>query len=219
MASAAPASSFAATAGAGAGAPAAGLEIRHEKGATTVAGLTVVPVTTPAEVHALVRVAMASRSTGATNSNSVSSRSHCVFTLRVTMEHKATAQRRSGVINLCDLAGSERIGKSGADGSEKLLKETQAINKSLSTLTQCLMAIKAGAPHVPFRSSKLTYLLQNSLGNDCTTLLIANLSPCFASAQESMCTLRFAKSIAEVGSTAAATGTAGSSSSSAAPGL
>jgi kinesin family member C1 len=203
------------SASAGAGASAgADLEIRHEKGETIVNGLTILPVAGAKDVRSLMEVALAARSTAATNSNANSSRSHCVFTLKITMEHKAAGLKRSGILNLVDLAGSERVSKSGAEGQRLL--ETQNINKSLSILTQVLFAIKSNASHVPYRSSKLTYLLQESLGGSCKTLLIANLSPSMRSENESLCTLRFASSIAEVGSAAPAAGAAGSFSSSAA---
>lgn len=83
-------------------------EIRHEKdGTTTVTGVASVAVDSVASVEALLSRAAAARSTGATASNAVSSRSHSVFVLRVAMRHAATAQTRHGVLNLVDLAGSE----------------------------------------------------------------------------------------------------------------
>lgn len=196
------------TAGAGAGAGAAAgsrpvLAVREDKtGAVTLPGLTTVPVPSAAAATPLIAAALAARATDATAMNASSSRSHCLFTLRISMEHALTAQKRSGVLTLADLAGSERLDKSGSGGSEKLLRETQAINKSLSLLSTCLMAIKEARPHIPFRSTLLTRLLQNSLGGGkgCKTLLICTLSPAHASEHESLCTLRFAKGIAEAGS-------------------
>lgn len=113
-------------------------EIRHEKnGSTTVTNLTIVPVTTPKDVFSLLDTALKSRSTGSTNCNNQSSRSHSVFTMRIHLEHQATAVTKSGVLHVVDLAGSERLAKSGvAETGGTLLKETQNINKSLATLTQ-----------------------------------------------------------------------------------
>lgn len=113
------------------------LEIRHEGKDTCVAGLSVHKVESAEQLARLLEKANAARATGATNSNSASSRSHCVFTLRVSLSNPSTAQNRKGVLNLIDLAGSERIAKSGvndakAGGSAALLKETQNINSSLS---------------------------------------------------------------------------------------
>lgn len=196
-------SSSGAGAGAGAGAARPVLAVREDKtGAVTLPGLTTVPVPSAAAATPLIAAALAARATDATAMNASSSRSHCLFTLRISMEHSLTAQKRSGVLTLADLAGSERLDKSGSGGSEKLLKETQAINKSLSLLSTCLMAIKEARPHIPFRSTLLTRLLQNSLGGGkgCKTLLICTLSPAHASEHESLCTLRFAKGIAEAGS-------------------
>ncbi|RYG50928.1 hypothetical protein EON66_11330 [archaeon] len=179
-------------------------EIKHDKdGNTSVVGLTVKEVRTMADVDALMKVAAAARSTGATHSNAHSSRSHSVYTMRLYLDHGVTAQSRSGILHMIDLAGSERIAKSGvnnmeAGGSEKLLKETQNINKSLSCLSTVVMALKAGASHVPFRNSKLTYLLQHSLGGNCKTLMLCNLNPLHAHTSESLATLRFAKAVTEV---------------------
>ena len=87
-----------------------------------------------------------------------------------------------------DLAGSERLDRSGATGHRA--KEAMAINKSLSSLTDVFSAIGKKASHVPFRNSKLTYLLQPSLSGDGKTLMLVNLSPTEASAQETPCSLR-----------------------------
>lgn len=190
---------------AGASAASGKLDIRHDKdGNTTVPGLTTREVATAGEIVGLLVAAAAARATGATHSNAVSSRSHSVFTLRLQLRHAATAATRHGVLNLIDLAGSERIAKSGvnatgeAGGSDKLLRETQNINKSLSCLSTVIMALRAGQAHIPYRNSKLTHLLQHSLGGDCKTLLICNVNPLHTNAHESLCTLRFAKGVAEV---------------------
>jgi len=139
------------------------LDIRLDKeGRITVPGLTVKEVGSADDIYALLGQAAAARATGSTHSNAVSSRSHSVFTLRIVMKHEATAQVRRGVLNLIDLAGSERIAKSGvngsaeAGGSDKLLKETQHINKSLSALSTVIVAMRGNKSHIPFRDSKLT---------------------------------------------------------------
>jgi kinesin family protein C1 len=160
-------------------------------------------VASPAEVAAILQAAAANRSTGSTAMNSQSSRSHSVFTLRIHTFHQASGQMRKGLLHLIDLAGSERIAKSGvndaaAGGSEKLLRETQSINKSLSALSKVISELQQKKGHVSYRDSVLTHLLQYSLGGDCKTLMICNLSPLFGSAQESLCTLRFAESVAKV---------------------
>ena len=85
-----------------------------------------------------------------------------VFQLQITGENEHTKERVEGILNLVDLAGSERLSQSGSTGDR--LKETQAINKSLSALGDVIAALANRDQHVPFRNSKLTYLLQHSLG-------------------------------------------------------
>lgn len=79
----------------------------------------------------------------------------------------------AGKLNLVDLAGSERVGKSGAEGSR--LREAQHINKSLSALGDVIAALRSRQGHVPFRNSKLTYLLQDSLSGDSKTLMVVQV--------------------------------------------
>lgn len=99
----------------------------------------------------------------------------------------------TGALNLVDLAGSERLSRTGAEGAR--LKEAQCINKSLSALGDVVLALANRDAHVPFRNSKLTYLLQNSLGGDSKTLMFVNVSPAADSSQETLCSLRFAAKV------------------------
>ncbi|NP_001292799.1 kinesin-related protein11 [Zea mays] len=165
--------------------------IKHDtNGNTNVSDLTIIDVTSINEVSSLLRRAAQSRSVGRTQMNEESSRSHCVFTLRIFGVNEGTDQQVQGVLNLIDLAGSERLNKSGATGDR--LKETVAINKSLSCLSDVIFSIAKKEEHVPFRNSKLTYLLQPCLGGDSKTLMFVNLSPEASSTGESLCSLRFA---------------------------
>lgn len=95
-----------------------------------------------------------------------------------------------GKLTLCDLAGSERIGKSEVQG--QALKEAQAINKSLSCLGDVIAALGAKQGHVPYRNSKLTHVLQDSLGGNSKTLMFVNCSPAAVNCSESVCSLQFA---------------------------
>ena len=135
------------------------------------------------------------RQTAATHCNAQSSRSHTVFSMKINGFDSKEGKRRVGKLNLVDLAGSERLSQSGSAKDPKLLKEAQNINKSLSTLGNVISAVASQNGHVPFRDSKLTYLLQRSLGGDCKALMFCNLSPQTFSTGESLCSLRFAKKV------------------------
>ena len=113
-----------------------------------------------------------------------------MFTLRLEGSNPGLGATSLGVLNLVDLAGSERLSRSGAQGDR--LKEAQHINKSLSALGDVIAAIAGREAHVPFRNSKLTYLLQPCLGPGSKALMLVNLSPAAASAPETLCSLRFA---------------------------
>ncbi|XP_047178509.1 kinesin-like protein KIN-14C, partial [Vigna umbellata] len=166
--------------------------IKHDaNGNTHVSDLTIKDVCSADEISSLLRQAAQSRSVGRTQMNEQSSRSHFVFTLRISGKNENTEQQVHGVLNLIDLAGSERLSKSGATGDR--LKETQAINRSLSCLSDVIFALGGKKEdHVPFRNSKLTYLLQPCLGGDSKTLMFVNISPDQSSTGESLCSLRFA---------------------------
>ncbi|EXB50942.1 hypothetical protein L484_021170 [Morus notabilis] len=168
--------------------------IKHDaNGNTHVSDLTIVDVRSAREVSYLLDRAAQSRSVGKTQMNEQSSRSHFVFTLRISGVNESTEQQVQGVLNLIDLAGSERLSKSGSSGDR--LKETQSINKSLSSLSDVIFALAKKEDHVPFRNSKLTYLLQPCLGGDSKTLMFVNISPELSSAGESLCSLRFASRV------------------------
>ncbi|KAL0875287.1 hypothetical protein Bca101_024992 [Brassica carinata] len=165
--------------------------IKHDAhGNTHVAELTILDVKSSREVSFLLDHAARNRSVGKTQMNEQSSRSHFVFTLRISGVNESTEQQVQGVLNLIDLAGSERLSKSGSTGDR--LKETQAINKSLSSLGDVIFALAKKDDHVPFRNSRLTYLLQPCLGGDSKTLMFVNIAPESSSTGESLCSLRFA---------------------------
>ncbi|KAH0926931.1 hypothetical protein HID58_019187 [Brassica napus] len=137
------------------------------------------------------------RKVGATNMNRESSRSHSVFTcvIESRWEKDSTTNMRFARLNLVDLAGSERQKTSGAEGDR--LKEAANINKSLSTLGHVIMVlvdVANGKPrHIPYRDSRLTFLLQDSLGGNSKTMIIANASPSVSCAAETLNTLKFAQ--------------------------
>lgn len=165
--------------------------IRHDpSGNTHVSDLTIIDVHSSREVSYLLDQAARSRSVGRTQMNEQSSRSHFVFTLRISGINEVTERQVQGILNLIDLAGSERLSKSGSTGGTLL--ETQFINKSLSSLNDVITALGRKEDHIPFRNSKLTYLLQPCLGGDSKTLMFVNISPEPSSVGESLCSLKFA---------------------------
>ncbi|XP_054847669.1 kinesin-like protein KIF9 [Eublepharis macularius] len=125
--------------------------------------------------------------------NSHSSRSHCIFTIYIECHSRIMSDATfvTSKINLVDLAGSERLAKSKSEG--RGLKETTYINKSLSFLEQVIIALsERNREHVPFRQSKLTYTLKDSLGGNCNTVLVANICSEPVHIVETLSTLRFA---------------------------
>ena len=135
------------------------------------------------------------RSTGATAMNQESSRSHSLFTIYVEVAEKSAGSDeekiRAGKLNLVDLAGSERQSKTQATGQR--LEEAKKINLSLSALGNVISALVAGGKkHIPYRDSKLTRLLQDSLGGNTKTLMIAAISPADYNFEETLGTLKYA---------------------------
>lgn len=124
---------------------------------------------------ALFNAGNAARHVGSTKMNSESSRSHLMFCLVLQVFNKQTRKTTSGKLSLIDLAGSERVGKTGA--TEDRLKEAQSINKSLSALGNVISALSSGEKWIPYRDHKLTMLLADSLGGNAKTLMFVNISP------------------------------------------
>ena len=148
------------------------------------------PVDAASTAHALAKMGHANRAVGVTNMNEQSSRSHMIFSLIVLTKNAKSGARHVGKLSLVDLAGSERVGKTGATGAT--LKEAQSINRSLSALGSVLNALASKAGHVPYRDSKLTYLLQDSLGGNSKTLMLVACGPAKENAQETVNSLTFA---------------------------
>lgn len=161
-----------------------------------VPGLTEITVQSPEDINRVFELGHMNRATACTNLNEHSSRSHALLIITVSGFNTATGNRTQGKLNLVDLAGSERIGKSGAEGSR--LREAQCINKSLSALGDVINALRSKHSHVPFRNSRLTYLLQDSLNGDSKTLMMVQVSPLAANMSESVCSLKFAQRVRSV---------------------
>ncbi|XP_069775734.1 kinesin-like protein KIFC1 isoform X2 [Narcine bancroftii] len=160
-----------------------------------VTNLKYVGVSREEEVHKLISLAKANRSVAKTAMNDCSSRSHSVFQLHIEGIDSTHGIQCTSILSLVDLAGSERLDKSHSKGDR--LRETQAINTSLSCLGHVIMSLTNKESHIPFRNSKLTYLLQNGLGGNSKTLMFVNLSPLEENCNESVNTLRFARQVNE----------------------
>jgi len=170
-------------------------ELNLKLNANEAIGNVVFSASNEADILAILDVAQKKRCVKATKSNEESSRSHLIFTINFHV-FTADGAKRQGRLHICDLAGSERLNKSESMGST--LRETQHINKSLSTLSNVIEKLQEKSPHVPYRESKLTYLLQNSLGGDSKTLAIVCCNPLADHFQESLCSLRFAQKASKV---------------------
>ena len=167
------------------------LPVHEEKSrGVYVKGLLEIYVSSVSEVFEVMRRGGAARAVAATNMNQESSRSHSIFVITITQKNVETGSAKSGQLFLVDLAGSEKVGKTGASG--QTLEEAKKINKSLSALGMVINSLTDGkSTHIPYRDSKLTRILQESLGGNSRTTLIINCSPSSYNAEETLGTLRF----------------------------
>jgi len=166
-------------------------KIREKRDKTVyIEGVTEVYVTCEDDVIKVMDNGQENRSVASTNMNEASSRSHSIFVLTVLQKNLDTGTTMNGVLYLVDLAGSEKVGKTGATG--QTLNEAKGINKSLSALGNVINALTDGkTKHIPYRDSKLTRILQQSLGGNSRTTLVVNCSPSSYNEEETISTLRF----------------------------
>lgn len=159
-----------------------------------VKDLTSITCHTAGDMERVTLLGNRNRSTGATLMNETSSRSHAIFSVTIECSDigpDGKSRLRAGKLHLVDLAGSERQTKTGASGIR--LKEATKINLSLSTLGNVISALVDGkSTHIPYRNSKLTRLLQDSLGGNSKTVMVANVGPADYNYDESVSTLRYA---------------------------
>merc|ERR1712212_948308 len=149
-------------------------------------------VSSPEEVLEVIEEGKSNRHVAVTNMNEHSSRSHSVFLINVKQENLENQKKLSGKLYLVDLAGSEKVGKTGAEGT--ILDEAKNINKSLSALGNVIAALADGnKTHIPYRDSKLTRILQESLGGNAKTTVVICASPASFNEAETKFTLDFGK--------------------------
>lgn len=186
------------------------LEVAHSPSVGAyVRDLKPITVQSERDVMRYLELGMKARTVAATCMNDQSSRSHCIFTIEVHSTRAARGRKLRAKLNLVDLAGSERQSKSQASGMR--LKEGSMINKSLTTLAMCVRKLAEASDRrmsiattrrnqdfIPFRDSKLTDMLQDSLGGNSQTLLIAAVSPAESNAEETLSTLRFAEGVKQI---------------------
>lgn len=169
------------------------LDIRMAKNASKneiyVSNLKEETVTDPNQLRDLMNTAKMNRATASTVGNERSSRSHAVTKLELIGYHEEKQEMSVGSINLVDLAGSE------SPKTSTRMTETKNINRSLSELTNVILALLQKQDHIPYRNSKLTHLLMPSLGGNSKTLMFINVSPFQDCFQESVKSLRFAASV------------------------
>ncbi|XP_010506786.1 PREDICTED: kinesin-like protein KIN-14G [Camelina sativa] len=173
------------------------LEIRNssQKG-LSVPDASLVPVSSTFDVIDLMKTGHKNRAVGSTALNDRSSRSHSCLTVHVQGRDLTSGAVLRGCMHLVDLAGSERVDKSEVTGDR--LKEAQHINRSLSALGDVIASLAHKNPHVPYRNSKLTQLLQDSLGGQAKTLMFVHISPEADAVGETISTLKFAERVATV---------------------
>ncbi|XP_040185186.1 kinesin-like protein KIFC3 isoform X4 [Rana temporaria] len=170
----------------------ASLDIKISPGSTGelyVPGLTQQSVHSIQDINKILEFGHKQRATEQTNLNTHSSRSHALLILTARGRETSTGICTTGKLYLVDLAGSERVSRSGAAGDR--LREAQCINRSLSALGDVFSALRSNQAHIPYRNSKLTYLLQEPLSRDGKALLLLQVSPAERNVSESLCSLRF----------------------------
>ncbi|CAK9185817.1 unnamed protein product [Ilex paraguariensis] len=173
------------------------LEIRNSsQTGLSVPDASLIRVTSTSDVIDLMNIGQRNRAVGATALNDRSSRSHSCLTVHVQGRDLTSGTVLRGCMHLVDLAGSERVDKSEVTGDR--LKEAQHINRSLSALGDVISSLAQKNSHVPYRNSKLTQLLQDSLGGQAKTMMFVHISPEPDAVGETISTLKFAERVATV---------------------
>ncbi|XP_048533718.1 kinesin-like protein KIN-14D isoform X1 [Triticum urartu] len=173
-----------------------GIQNTMQPNGISVPDATICPVNSTSHVIDLMQTGHGNRAMSATALNERSSRSHSVVTIHVRGQDLKTGNTSRGALHLVDLAGSERVDRSAVTGDR--LKEAQHINKSLAALGDVIFSLSQKNAHVPYRNSKLTQVLQTSLGGHAKTLMFVQVNPDVSSYTETLSTLKFAERVSGV---------------------
>ena len=170
------------------------LDVRDVSGDVFVAGLTLIEVETASEVLEILWIGARARCVAVTDLNEHSSRSHTIFQVHLELFNPHTRLETRSKISLVDLAGSEKLkAHQMANVTQERIRELTSINKSLSSLSNCISALlQKSRVHVPYRDSKLTRILQHSLGGNTRSAFVVTLSPSLSCYEETLSTLKFA---------------------------
>lgn len=166
------------------------LKLREDSNGVVVGGLVLKQIHNADELFSLLILGNKNRTQHPTDANEESSRSHAIFQVHIRMTDKKTSVRRTVKLSMIDLAGSERAQSTKCIGLR--FKEGANINKSLLALGNCINKLADGCKHIPYRDSNLTRILKDSLGGNCQTLMIANISPSSLTYEDTYNTLKYA---------------------------
>ncbi|XP_065087871.1 kinesin-like protein KIF18A isoform X2 [Ochlerotatus camptorhynchus] len=166
------------------------LKLREDANGVVVSGLVLKQIHNAEELLELLALGNRSRTQHPTDANAESSRSHAIFQVHIRMVDKATGQKKTVKLSMIDLAGSERAASTKGIGIR--FKEGANINKSLLALGNCINKLADGLKHIPYRDSNLTRILKDSLGGNCQTVMIANISPSSLTYDDTYNTLKYA---------------------------
>ncbi|XP_058462733.1 kinesin-like protein KIF18A [Malaya genurostris] len=166
------------------------LKLREDSSGVVVSGLVLKQIHNAEELLDLLALGNQNRTQHPTDANAESSRSHAIFQVHIRMVDKVTGQKKTVKLSMIDLAGSERAASTKGIGIR--FKEGANINKSLLALGNCINKLADGLKHIPYRDSNLTRILKDSLGGNCQTLMIANVSPSSLTYEDTYNTLKYA---------------------------
>lgn len=175
------------------------LKLREDAGGVVVGGLRMLFIQSAEELLNLLALGNKNRTQHPTDANAESSRSHAVFQVHIRMVSKTSGAKNTVKLSMIDLAGSERAASTKGIGIR--FKEGASINKSLLALGNCINKLADGSKHIPYRDSNLTRIIKDSLGGNCQTVMIANVSPSSLTYEDTYNTLKYASRAKKIRST------------------